>query len=106
VRDVLDAHPHIRYYVDVHSFGALILFSWGDDEPQSTNSNQNFLYPMSATSDDYAFHRHRVDSALGKVYGFTIELGQQFVPPYAEMQRIMADVGAAITELCRCVAEA
>jgi carboxypeptidase T len=160
VRDVLDAYPHIGYYVDVHSFGELILFSWGDDENQSSDPNQSFLnptfdsvrgvvgdaaykefipaedqatlagvaqnmnaalravrgksytveqavglYPTSATSDDYAFHRHRVNSALGKVYGFTIEFGQQFVPPYAEMRKIMADVAAAITELCHRVSE-
>ena len=161
VRDVLDAHPHIGYYVDVHSFGELILFSWGDDENQNTNPQQNFLnptfngvrgvvgdttykefmpaedqasltalaqsmhaalravrgknytvqqavglYPTSATSDDYAFRRHCVNSALGKVYGFTIEFGQQFVPPYREMRKIMADVAAALTELCRRVVEA
>jgi carboxypeptidase T len=160
VQDVLDAHPHIGYYVDVHSFGELILFSWGDDENQSANPNQNFLnptfngvrgvvgdtaykefmtaedqttlaslaqsmnaalravrgksytvqqavglYPTSGTSDDYVFHRHRVNSALGKVYGFTIEFGQEFVPPYAEMRMIMADVAAALTELCRRVSE-
>jgi hypothetical protein len=31
---------------------------------------------------------------------------QGFVPPYAEMKKIMADAAAAITELCRRVAEA
>jgi carboxypeptidase T len=161
VRDLLDGHPHIGYYVDVHSFGELILFSWGDDENQSTDPQQHFLnpvfdsvrgvigdsaykefmptadqaslvglaqsmntalgavrgrsytvqqavglYPTSATSDDYAFNRHRINGAFGKVYGFTIEFGQQFVPPYAEMRRIMADVATALTELCRRVAGA
>jgi carboxypeptidase T len=160
VRDLLDEHPHIRYYVDVHSFGELILFSWGDDENQTTDPDQNFLnpafdpvrgivgdhaykefippedrstlvglarsmraalravrgkrytvqqavglYPTSATSDDYAFNRHQVNGALQRVYGFTIEFGQQFVPPYEEMRKIMADVAAALTELCRRVSE-
>lgn len=59
------------------------------------------LYPTSGASDDYAFSRHRVDAARRKVYGFTIEFGQQFVPPYVEMRRIMADVAAGLTELCR-----
>lgn len=63
------------------------------------------LYPTSATSDDYAFNRHRFNDELRKVYGFTIEFGQQFVPPYAEMRKIMADVAAALTELCRRVSE-
>jgi carboxypeptidase T len=160
VRDLLDGHPHIRYYVDVHCFGELLLFSWGDDENQSTDPHQNFLnptfdgirgvvgdsayrefisaedqamlmglaqsmndalhavrgkrytvqqavglYPTSATSDDYVFNRHRINGALGKVYGFTIEFGEQFVPPYAEMRKVMADVAAALTELCRRVSE-
>jgi carboxypeptidase T len=59
------------------------------------------LYPTSATSDDYTFSRHRVDPSRGKTYGFTIEFGQQFVPPYSEMRKIMAEVAAALTELCR-----
>jgi carboxypeptidase T len=59
------------------------------------------LYPTSATSDDYAFSRHRADATRHKVFGFTIEFGEAFVPPYAEMRNIMADVGAALTELCR-----
>jgi carboxypeptidase T len=160
VRDLLEGHPDLGYYVDVHSFGELILFSWGDDEHQTTDPNQNFLnpafegvrgvvgdaaykefmpaeaqgtlvglaqsmnavlhavrgksytvqqavglYPTSATSDDYAFHRHQVNGALGRVYGFTIEFGQQFVPPYSEMRKSMADVAAALTELCRRISE-
>jgi carboxypeptidase T len=160
VRDLLDGHPHIGYYVDVHCFGELLLFSWGDDENQSTDPEQNFLsptfdgvrgvvgdaayqefmpaedqatlvslaqgmhaalravrgksyivqqavglYPTSATSDDYVLSRYRINGALGKVCGFTIEFGGQFVPPYAEMQKIMADVAAALTELCRRVSE-
>jgi murein tripeptide amidase MpaA len=159
VRHLLDAFPHIAYHVDVHSFGELILFPWGDDENQSDNPAQNFrnpvfdnrrgvigdtaykefmvaedqrelagmaeemnaalravrgrdytiqqsvgLYPTSATSDDYAFSRHLMDPARGRVYAFTIEFGQQFVPPYGEMRSIMAEVSAALTELCRRVA--
>jgi murein tripeptide amidase MpaA len=59
------------------------------------------LYPTSATADDYAFSRHQVDGALGRLYAFTIEFGQEFVSPYAEMRNIIADVAAALTELCR-----
>lgn len=156
VRWLLDTHEHIGYFVDVHSFGELILYSWGDDENQDDSPAQSFLnpafdglrglvgdsayrefmggddqatlvdlaqgmnaalnevrgtsytvdqavglYPTSGASDDYAFSRHRVDAARRKVYGFTIEFGQQFVPPYVEMRRIMADVAAGLTELCR-----
>jgi carboxypeptidase T len=155
VRFLLETYGHITYYVDVHSFGDLILYSWGDDENQDVAPAQQFLnaafdnvrgvvgdsayrefmtgedqaklvalaedmnkaiaevrgkrytvqqavglYPTSATSDDYAFSRHLVDEARQKVYAFTIEFGQQFVPPYSEMRHIMADVAAALTELC------
>jgi len=161
IRHVLDTHKHIAYFVDVHSFGELILYPWGDDENQGTNTAQTFLnpafatvrgvvgdtaykefmpaadqtalrqlargmntamsavrgrsytvqqavglYPTSGTSDDYLFSRHRADPARGKVYGFTIEFGREFVPPYPEMRRIIADVAAALTELCRRVATA
>lgn len=64
------------------------------------------LYATSGTSDDYAFSRHRVSPASIKVRGFTIEFGREFVPPYAEMQKIMADVAAALTRLCQRVAGA
>lgn len=156
VRWLLDTHPGIRCFADVHAFGELILYSWGDDENQVDVPGQNFtnpafdglrgvvgddayrefirgadqtvlvevatgvaaavrdvrgtsytvdqavgLYPTSATSDDYAFSRHLADTGSGTVYGFTIEIGQQFVPPYAEMRMILADVAAGLTELCR-----
>ena len=58
------------------------------------------LYPTSATSDDYALGRNFVNGLKNRVYGFTIEFGTEFVPPYAEMNRIIKDVGAAMTELC------
>jgi carboxypeptidase T len=161
VRSLLDQHEHIAYYVDVHSFSELILYSWGDDQNQDTDPDQNFLnpeydgvrgevddtdyrefmptadqatlvglaqsmhaalnavrgknytvdqavglYPTSATSDDYVLSRHRVDSTRRKIHAFTLEFGQQFVPPYTEMRRIMADVASALTELCRRAGEA
>lgn len=43
VRHLLDQHPHIRFYVDIHCHGGLILIPWGDDETQSDDPGQNFL---------------------------------------------------------------
>jgi carboxypeptidase T len=43
VKYMLDAYPSIRYYVDIHSYSGLILYSWGDDENQGANPTQNFL---------------------------------------------------------------
>ena len=58
------------------------------------------LYPTSATSDDYAFSRHIVNGLSRKVYAYTIEFGQEFVPPFSEMRNIINDICAAMSELC------
>lgn len=58
------------------------------------------LYPTSATSDDYIFARHLVNPSRRKVYPFTIEFGSEFIPPFAEMQHIILELCAAMTELC------
>jgi murein tripeptide amidase MpaA len=155
VRYLFDTYPNICYYVDVHSYGQLILYNWGDDDNQSVDPNQSFknpvhdgkrgtpgdtlygefiptpdenteinlakrmeqaiaavrgrsyevrqscgLYPTSATSDDYAFSRHLVGPDKAKIYPFTIEFGDEFVPPFEEMKKIIQDVGAALTEFC------
>ncbi|MFJ7682307.1 M14 family metallopeptidase [Peribacillus butanolivorans] len=155
VKYILDTFPNIQYYVDIHSYGGMILYPWGDDDNQKTDPNQNFhnpifdgkrgkvndtvyrefipridqetlvniatnmnnalhavrgksysvkqgvgLYPTSATSEDYAYSRHIIDSNKSKIHAFVIEFGQEFVPPYEEMQYIIKDVNAAMTELC------
>ena len=155
VRYLFDTYPNIGYFVDVHSYGGLILYNWGDDNNQTINPEQNFfnpvyngkrgylndtiygefistqdkdriinlaermnnalavvrgenytvqqsvgLYPTSGTSDDYAFSRHIVNSLHRKVYAYTIEFGQEFVPPFSEMSNIIQDVCAAMSELC------
>ncbi|MEH6852254.1 M14 family metallopeptidase [Bacillus pseudomycoides] len=61
------------------------------------------LYATSATSEDYAYSRHIIDSNKSKVYAFTIEFGQEFIPPYEEMLLIIKDVNAAMTELCHTI---
>jgi carboxypeptidase T len=63
------------------------------------------LYPTSGTSDDYAFSRHLVDSAKSKVYGYTVEWGQEFQPAYSEMQNIIYDVTAGLLDFCLGVIE-
>lgn len=155
VRYLFDTYPNIGYFVDVHSYGGLILYNWGDDSNQTTDSGQNFLnpaydgkrgnlndtiygefiatqdkdtiislaermnnalaavrgqnytvqqsvglYPTSATSDDYAFSRHIVNGLNRKVYAYTIEFGEEFVPPFNEMSNVIQDVCAAMSELC------
>ncbi len=59
------------------------------------------LYPTCGTSTCYAFSRHLVSSAKGKVDAFLVEWGTTFQPPYdTDMVPIFDDVGAAMTELC------
>jgi carboxypeptidase T len=43
---ILDTYPDIKYYIDIHSHGGLILFPWGQDENQTENSDMNFLNPI------------------------------------------------------------
>ena len=45
VRYIMDIF-NIKYYIDIHSYGELILYSWGDDINQNTDPNQNFLNPQ------------------------------------------------------------
>lgn len=42
---LFDTYPNIRYYVDIHSYSELILYSWGDDDNQTTDSAQDFSNP-------------------------------------------------------------
>jgi murein tripeptide amidase MpaA len=39
---LLDEHPEIAYLVDVHSYGELIMYSWGDDQNQTKDASMNF----------------------------------------------------------------
>ncbi len=54
------------------------------------------LYPTSGSSDDYAFSRHFVDPTRTKVYGWTVECGSSFQPPYAEAEHVIREVSAGL----------
>lgn len=45
VRWLIDSFPGIASMVDVHSYSELVLYPWGDDQNQNTDSNQNFQNP-------------------------------------------------------------
>lgn len=45
VRSVLDAHPHVRAFVDVHGVLGKIMTPWADDEVQTTDPGQSFGNP-------------------------------------------------------------
>src|SRR5262249_57158676 len=40
---LMDNFPNIRFFIDLHSYGEDILYSWGDDENQTTDLNMNCL---------------------------------------------------------------
>ena len=42
---LLDEHPDIGFLVDLHSYGELIMYSWGDDENQSREPRDGLLQP-------------------------------------------------------------
>jgi carboxypeptidase T len=56
---LLDQHPSVTHFIDVHSFGEMILYNWGDDDDQTTNPSMNFHNP------DYDGQRGIPDSAAG-----------------------------------------
>ncbi|ARV43896.1 M14 family metallopeptidase [Bacillus inaquosorum] len=56
------------------------------------------LYPTSGTTDDYAYSRHTTNPSDAKIYGFTIEWGTEFQPPWTEMQHIISEVSAGIVQ--------
>lgn len=45
VKWLLDQHPNVRFFVDLHSYGPLVMYSWGDAVDQTTNPSMNFLNP-------------------------------------------------------------
>lgn len=55
---LLDTYTRIRWYIDVHSYSEDILYVWGDDEVQLTDSDKSFRNPAynhqrGLIGDDY-----------------------------------------------------
>lgn len=57
------------------------------------------LYPTSGASDDYAFSRAFTDPIRAPLYGFTIECGRSFQPPWSEAENVIRDVSAGLLAL-------
>lgn len=56
-------------------------------------------------SAGYTFGRHFLDPTKRKIYSFGIEWGNTFIPEPTEMEHIINDIGAALTEFCLFTAE-
>lgn len=46
VASIFDTYPNIRWYMDIHSYGPDLLFSWGNDNNQAGDPTMNFLNPL------------------------------------------------------------
>ncbi len=42
---IFDTFPNIGFFIDMHSYSEDILYSWGDDDDQTTDPNMNFQNP-------------------------------------------------------------
>lgn len=56
------------------------------------------LYPTSATTHDYAYARHFVDSGRRRVLGFTLETARSFQPGDVEKNNVITEVSAGLME--------
>ncbi|MEM7390728.1 MAG: M14 family zinc carboxypeptidase [Verrucomicrobiota bacterium] len=134
IEEVFEKNDHISCYIDIHSYGQVILMPWGDDEIQTENASMNFMNlegpggepglpddgyaeympeedrksfvalanqmieaiaelrgtpytlktsfdsgPKVGTSKDWAYARHFMNPAARKVFGLTLETGDDFV---------------------------
>ncbi len=42
---IVENFPNVRFFIDLHCSGQDILYSWGDDDDQTTDPNMNFMNP-------------------------------------------------------------
>jgi murein tripeptide amidase MpaA len=45
VRWMIETFTNLACMIDIHSYSELVLYPWGDDDNQTSNSNQNFQNP-------------------------------------------------------------
>jgi hypothetical protein len=46
VQWLLDAYPNIECMIDIHSYSEDLLYPWGDDDNQTTDTSMNFMNPV------------------------------------------------------------
>jgi murein tripeptide amidase MpaA len=59
---IYDKFPKIRWFMDIHSAVGDVLYSWGDDDDQTTNPDMNFLNSkydgLRGTAGDSAYKEY------------------------------------------------
>lgn len=125
MRDLVDADPHVVALLDVHSYGQLVLFPWGN-EPVDTVDHDAFtmlagdvaeamtaehgqayvplqsadLYPASGNAGDWAYGTHGI-YALGLELRPAQESDGGFVVPPSTIVPTGDEVVRAIVELAQ-----
>ena len=56
--------------------------------------------PISGASHDYAYSRHIVNPAKGKILGFIVEWGDKPQPVWPDMQKVITDVTSGLVGFC------
>ena len=104
VLHLFETYPCIAYYVDIHSYSELILYSWGNDDNQTIDPDQNFSNleydGLRGELDDTRYREfispadeiiamglaHRMNSALAAVHGgggYTVQESSGLYPTTA-----------------------
>ena len=77
VVSMLESHPNIRFFVDLHSYDESILYGWGDDQEQITTPTMNFrngaFNGQRGIKEDAAYREYIDDSDQG----FAIKLANR-----------------------------
>jgi carboxypeptidase T len=59
---LMESFPQIRFFIDIHSYGEDILYSWGDDDDQSADPAMNFQNPayngLRGLADDPTYQEY------------------------------------------------
>lgn len=56
------------------------------------------LYPTCGTAQDYAYSRNLVDGARTKVWGYTLETGTEFQPPFPEANNVIDEAQSGLLQ--------
>ena len=98
-REYIDPREHFL----LQSLGGTVIGAANSVRGGAYGVEQSFdgLYPTTATSDDYAYSRHLLDTSLPATYPYTYEFGGgDFIPEYSEMLNLIAEANAGLLALC------
>ncbi|KAH6695017.1 peptidase M14 [Plectosphaerella plurivora] len=86
IKWVMDEHTNLRWYMDVHAYYGVLLYSWGSDSAQTRKPYMNFMN----SSYDSVRGLMPDDPATGAVYGEYMPSGDWSDKVYAAMRSVNA----------------